>query len=480
MPFVHLPNEVVHRVAEFLPPPDINSLRRTNARFAALFSVGIVNITCEQKDRDWCIKLIKFYARKGNVAIVRRILRRAAGTIQYRRDPTVLEGLVRCEQDENPFLTLYKAGIKIRTKYGPFDEQPIHWAVEQGRLEVLRVLLADPEVDVNCMTSYGYPPLVLAVTNSQEGAVRMLLEDPRVTGIMGGVRREGAIHLAAAEGNVNIVRMLLHDPRYKNFRGLDNNGSPLLHAVRRGRVEVVKLLLADNRSDLGNFAHQNGLGLLHESAKRGYSKVVEILLEHGRVDVNQMDSWGSTAFGLAFFYRKAEVITLLLNDPRVDVRGYDPDINYRECPNIGESLLHHAARDGDYAVKLTQALLEDTGGRFDINQLDYQGRTPLHLASFNGGVNLMKLLVWNSRVDVNIVDRHGRTALHVACKAGNSHAVRILLAHPGIDVDAGRHPDGRPLLMQRLSWEVQSALEEYYEMKRHDVEPRNLAWQSNL
>ncbi|KAG0130029.1 ankyrin repeat-containing domain protein [Tuber indicum] len=480
MPFIHLPNELVHRVAEFLPPPDINSLRRTNARFAALLSVGIVNITCEQRDRDWCIKLIKFYAKKGNVAIARRILRRAAETIKYRRDPTVLEGLIRCERDENAFLTLYRAGIRIRTKYGPFDEQPIHWAVEQGCLEVLRVLLADPEVDVNCMTSYGYPPLVLAVTNRQEGAVRMLLEDPRVKGIMGGVRKEGAIHLAAAEGNVNIVRMLLHDPRYKNFRGLDNNGTPLLHAVRRGRAEVVKLLLADDRRDLRNFAPRNGLGLLHESAKRGYSKVVKILLEHGRVDVNQKDSWGSTAFGLAFFYRKAEVITLLLNDPRVEVNANDPDIAHSECPNIGESLLHNAARDGDSAVKLTQALLEDTKGRFNINQLDYQGRTPLHLASFNGGVNLTRLLVWNSRVDVNVVDCFGRTALQVACRAGNSFAVQTLLTHPDIDVDAGRNPDGRPLLMQRLSWEVQNALEDYYELKRFGVKPTNPTLQSNL
>jgi len=473
MPFVHLPNELVYRVAEFLPPPDVNSLRRTSTRFAGLFSVGIVNITCEQKDRDWCIKLIRFYAKKGNVAIVRRILQRAAETIQYRTDPTVLEGFVRGEQDENPFLTLYRAGIRINARYGPFNEQAIHWAVEQGRLEVLRVLLADPEVDVNCMTSYGYPPLVLAVTNRQEGAVRMLLEDPRVTGIMGGVRKEGAIHLAAAEGNVNIVRMLLNDPRYKNFRGLDNNGSPLLHAVRRGRVEVVKLLLADDRDDLRNFTHQNGLGLLHESAKRGHSKVVRILLEHGRVDVNQKDIWGSTAFGLAFFYRKADVITLLLNDPRVEVRAHDSDIDYRESPNVGESLLHHAARDGDYAVKVTRALLEDAKGRFNINQLDYQGRTPLHLASFNGGANLMKLLVWKSQVDVNVVDCRGQTALHVACKAGNSHAARILLTHPDIDVDAGRNADGRPLLAQRLSWEVKSALEYFYEMRRRGTDPRN-------
>ncbi|PWW76970.1 ankyrin, partial [Tuber magnatum] len=213
-------------------------------------------------------------------------------------------------------------------------EQPIHWAVEQGRLEILRVILADAEVDVNCMTSYGYPPLVLA------------------------------------------------------------------------------------------------------SAKRGHSRVVKILLENGRVDVNQKDIWGSTAFGLAFFYRKADVVTLLLNDPRVEVRAHDSDIDYRESPNIGESLLHHAARDGDCAAKLTRALLEDAKGRFNVNQLDNQGRTPLHLASFNGGVNLMKLLVWESRVDVNVVDIRGQTALHVACMAGNSYAVRILLTHPDIDVNA--------------------------------------------
>ncbi|RPA97028.1 ankyrin [Choiromyces venosus 120613-1] len=474
MPFTHLPNELVYRVAEFLPPQDINSLRQTNQRFAALLSVGIVNITCQQKDRDWCMKLVTFYAGKGNVHIVRRILERAAETIKYEIDPTVLEGFVRSEKDENLFLTLHAAGAKINGKYGPFEERPIHWAVEQGRLKILRVILDDAEADVNCMTSYGYPPLVLAITSRQEEAVRMLLTDPRVTGTMGGIRKEGALHLAAAEGNVNVVRMLLEDSRYKNFRGMDDNGSPLLHAVKRGRTEVVQLLLEDDRPDLGNFASENGLGLLHESAKRGYVNIVKIFLDHGRVDVNQQDIWGSTAFGLSFFYRKADVLTLLLKDPRVEVHAHDPDVDYREEPNVGESLLHHAARDGDCSVKLTIALLEDSQRRFNVNQLDSQGRTPLHLAAYNGGLNLLKVLVWGSGVNINVVDARGQTALHVACKTGNSYAVRILLTHPDMDVNAGRHSDGRPLLAQRLTWEVRAAIEDFFEMRRRGLDPRTL------
>lgn len=56
----------------------------------------------------------------------------------------------------------------------------LHFASVQGHINVVRLLLAQPEVKCNLKDSYGRTPLMGAVVRDMNTSVRVLAEDPRV------------------------------------------------------------------------------------------------------------------------------------------------------------------------------------------------------------------------------------------------------------------------------------------------------------
>ncbi|KAL4912579.1 ankyrin repeat-containing domain protein [Aspergillus aurantiobrunneus] len=68
-------------------------------------------------------------------------------------------------------------------------------------------------------------------------------------------------------------------------------------------------------------------------------------------------------------------------------------------------------------VEIVRVLLRDS--RVDRVRLDDRGCSALHCAAENGDVQIVDLLLAGGRIDVNTRDRAGSTALHLAAKAGH-------------------------------------------------------------
>jgi len=101
----------------------------------------------------------------------------------------------------------------------------LHLASCNGHVEVVKVLLAHPDISVNCKNDYGATPLSL--------------------GCWGG--------------HVPVVELLLKDPRVDVAVGDDNGRTPLWEVSSVGKYEVVEWLLASGR-DLGDMnAKENGM-----------------------------------------------------------------------------------------------------------------------------------------------------------------------------------------------------------------------------
>ena len=54
---------------------------------------------------------------------------------------------------------------------------------------------------------------------------------------------------------------------------------------------------------------------------------------------------------------------------------------------------------------------------YDINQGNYYGGTPFHIACEFGRIEIVKLLLNDERVDINKPDKNGMTPFYVACRS---------------------------------------------------------------
>lgn len=110
----------------------------------------------------------------------------------------------------------------------------------------------------------------------------------------------------------------------------------------------------------------------------------------------------------------------------------------------GKALIHILANDGNHL--LLERALNACKGPIDLEIEDYNGQTALNIASRNGHLEVVKLLLNFSqpcndgtgrmkRVDVNHADRDGWTPLRSASWGGHTEVVKLLIAHPACKID---------------------------------------------
>ena len=106
-----------------------------------------------------------------------------------------------------------------------------------------------------------------------------------------------------------------------------------------------------------------------------------------------------------------------------------------------EKKLIDAAMCDDLAE--VQALLRDHPG-LDIN---WQGddNTALHLASYCGFIEIVKVLLAHPAIDVNSRNLYGSTPFLEGCYSGKLPVVRVLLKDPRVDVTLSADNGGTPL-----------------------------------
>jgi ankyrin repeat protein len=168
---------------------------------------------------------------------------------------------------------------------------------------------------------------------------------------------------------------------------------------------------------------QKGYYALHVAAQKGYSEVVDLLIESG-VDYDQRSFWGERA--LTFAARKGDLglVTDLVN------RGSDPynrDI-------FGRAPIAYAVIEGHLQVVsyfLSQSLVPK---KFFENQyLWWSGRERLTnnlltLACCNGHIKIAKAL-FAAGAPVAIDDPYDTRPLPIAVKEGDGEVVKFLLEH---------------------------------------------------
>ena len=228
---------------------------------------------------------------------------------------------------------------------------PIHFAVREGHVQLVRYLLDHGALDPTYIT-YPFGDTLLTVAkdrgyNEIAGLLQQYLDDPSRHKFKGD---NGEIHYNRSEAE-----------------------TAFQIAVDKEQIHEVKQLLKEHPEYVHNETFFWGEGILMMPAKDGNSELVELLLNHG-AKVPRISKWGR------FYYFKHYPIAVLLMENGMDA-------HHMTWHHV--TLLHDMAQEGD--VQKAELLLKH-GADIDPIEEEYQS-TPLGLAARWGRVEMVRFLL---------------------------------------------------------------------------------------
>ncbi|GME51663.1 hypothetical protein M1813_007436 [Neofusicoccum parvum] len=370
-------------------------------------------------------------------------------------DPLIL---ATDHQRRDTVATLLEHGAFVNVRGGVDDASALHYAVDRGDEDILRLLLEN-HADPNLLDSYDDSPLMCASRNGNIEAVELLLQ---YNADVNEAAQATPLMMAAEYGHADICKKLLQSGAYINTAQQPDGETALYLAARYGHADAAEVLLQYGADPYATT--QSGFTHLMIASECGHLDVVNVLADY--IDVTQTtDPYLPTALMLAAKYGHAEVCQQLLD--------YNVDINATQEPD-GETALTLAAQYGH-----TQALIvllndEDNfcgnfpAGPYDMMPLmhaamngysdvvqallqvfnspeesDANGWTALCYAAWFGHVEVAQQLL-NAQADVEHETVNGDRPLHLAAKEGKIPLINLLLSYGA---------NSSPSLLQLKKWD---------------------------
>ncbi|KAH6910808.1 ankyrin repeat-containing domain protein [Coprinopsis sp. MPI-PUGE-AT-0042] len=329
-------------------------------------------------------------------------------------------------------------------------------AASKGWLANIRKIDQEHEVDLNTSNDDGETLLILAARNGHATVVKFLLaraskpSPPNQRGKDGkkGKKKQKDKHRDESSTQFTV-----------NVNARTKAGETALIALARGSAligplpstdktedrfaTVARLLLGCRFTDV-NAADSSGETALMIAAAKGKDQLVSLLLEHPKIRVNMSNpADGASALFRAAVYGKETCVALILQHN---------DLNMSRRNRFGETVLmkmcskprqpHH---EGDTVIAQQESHINpETAAAIvdllllstfcDVNYKDKFGVTSLMRAAMWGQVAIVEMLLSCHDIEVNACDCNGQTALMKATQSGHEDCVAALLAVPGIDI----------------------------------------------
>lgn len=298
----------------------------------------------------------------------------------------------------------------------------LHYAAILGNVE-LTDLLIQQGADITAPDNSGHTPLLIAANSHafNRNMVFIRLLDSLTS--VSDRELSALFHIIAQRHDTDgisrtLMEALIRRSFHLRFR--------FHHTPRCGLVNLKGKM---------NCQSENGLTLLHESTIVLNTGLIQLLVEQGLLDIDEVDDSGNTPLHYAVQYDHTEnqaVLVLLLS--------LGANINARN--NQGETVLHIAVNKNN--LPMVRRLLNQP--ELDINIKNHYGDTPLFAACRSSGKSAIVQCILNQPVEHCLINSEGQTPLHLAvilpagtglvrtlldCRHINSHPIRNHLNNNG-------------------------------------------------
>ncbi|KAI8773698.1 poly [ADP-ribose] polymerase tankyrase-like [Biomphalaria glabrata] len=329
-----------------------------------------------------------------------------------------------CESPDNVRLLLEKGANFNDTNNN--RELPLHIAIQAKRPENVRLLLEaaannptkDPFSDrfgtggVNRCDNSSRTPLHLAADHCVSEVAEILLKFGANVNAKLSVSQNqlSPLMTAAAQGDLKMVQLLV-----KNGADVEQKDRmerrAVIHACMNGSTNVLSYLL--NIGASAEHPDSSGNSPLHYAAAYGWYFTAKLLLEAG-VDPNANNMWKLTPVNVAYLKSQVGIVQLLLNHDKVDINFADDN---------GKTLIFHACESDLLQPDLVEQIkyiIEQKGALCNIR--DNSGQTPLHCLASNS-------------VNVDDEEKNSQETLKTEAFKQSVSIAQLLIKH-GCDVNA--------------------------------------------
>ncbi|KAF7591009.1 hypothetical protein BBP40_002151 [Aspergillus hancockii] len=349
---------------------------------------------------------------------------------------------------------------------GPDRPAPIIYASRYCRESVMDLLLLSPAIDLNQEDAEGRTALWHAVDNSNYRSVQRLLRKMKyVTNCRHATTTETLIERAVIKECPSVITRILQQQNESEPGSGDEDSVALFFlAVRHGKINIARIFL--NRGVSINILDGDGETALHHAARQGDPLMTDFLLQQSEAIVNVRNTSMKTPLHLATEAANLACVNRLLAVPTIhpnpeDVNGRTPfwwatckqtaplvrtlldrHVNYNVPDQWGTTPLHNLVTTKD-ASGLVRSLLAKP--RLELNTVDDNGYTPLARAVAIGEASVVRMLLQKSDIRVNAESIHETGPLFLACRAGRADMVKLLLEQEGANINQKDRTGTSPL-----------------------------------
>lgn len=331
--------------------------------------------------------------------------------------------------------------LESRDKHG---RTPLMVAVEQGHLNTIDYLIGH-NIDLNLVDNYGCTSLHRAAALGYDECCNLLIKH----GASPYIRDSNGllpIQYAIITGHANLINIFM-DFKYDSL--VDSNNLSLLHyACFYGHSTCAETLF-DYEDTIRLSINKTSFTLLHCVCLGGHESFINyLIIRFGDSLLHSRDSLGRTALHICALndeidcarlliehgcnlnelnnnYETPLMLTCIKNSQDMFNLLIEFDITYDQVDISGNTALHLALINNHEHLALE--LIERINNIDLLNKQNLKGDTPLHLASSNGFLKCVQLLL-SKGVQIHIKNTKGHNAL-VSCAKDDrvANCLEILL-----------------------------------------------------